>query len=200
MPKRTKNALPTPKLVNGTQLAAYFDGKRKTFGNWNSPAAWEKYHAFLRTYVFPKPTPESPTGGVNSENGTLKRPRRETEKSAPVPHKTTIADLSLAFLDDAVERRSSHYYKYRTVCKFLKPYSRMSTAEFDAYTLLQLQQEFDRYGYARKYVNNMVGFVRQIFKWGETRRLVPAGKYEHLKPLEPLREGRETEEREEAEW
>ena len=125
MPKRTKNALPTPKLVNGTQLAAYFDGKRKTFGNWNSPAAWEKYHAFLRTYVFPKPTPDSPSGGVNSENGTLNTPYEVPEiPETPVqPAQTahpngssadgdpTVEDLVVAFLDDALKTKSPSDYR-----------------------------------------------------------------------------------------
>jgi len=93
------------------------------------------------------------------------------------------------------KRTHSHYYDYRTVCRFLKPYSKMGTAEFDAFCLLQVQQEFDRHGYARKQVNNLVGFVRQMFRWGKARRLVPAGRYAHLKTLEPLREGRENDER-----
>jgi len=198
--KQSKKCANNPKIapvVRRNRLAVWDGKKYVSLGRADDPESYTRYAQFLIKW---KDTPDSSSGGVNSENGTLKRPRRETENSAPVPHKTTVANLSLAFLDDAVERRSSHYYKYRTICKFLKPYSRMSTADFDAYTLLQLQQEFNRHGYARKYVNNMVGFVRQIFKWGETRRLVPEGKYEYLKTLEPLREGRETEEREEVEW
>jgi integrase len=136
------------------------------------------------------PPEEKPVGtGENSQ-------RRGQQKTTATPTGATIADLSLAFLD--AKRSHSHYYDYRTACRFLKPYAKMDTAEFDAYCLLQIQQDFDRYGYARKQVNNMVGFVRQMFRWGESRRLVPAGKYEHLKTLEPLREGRENDERDEV--
>jgi integrase len=131
--------------------------------------------------------------GIPADTGGLSTTRRVQQETASVPTGATIADLSLAFLD--AKRKHSHYYDYRTVCRFLKPYSKMGTSEFDAYCLLQVQQEFDHYGYARKQVNNMVGFVRQMFRWGEARRLVPVGQYAHLKTLEPLREGRENDER-----
>jgi hypothetical protein len=43
----------------------------------------------------------------------------------------------------------------------------METAVFDAFYLLEVQEELNRYGYTRKYCNEMVNSIRQIFKWGE---------------------------------
>ena len=66
MPKRPKHALPEPKIVNGFILAVYIGGQRKTFGNCNDPAAWGKYHEFLRTWRKEnESTPDSSTGGVS---------------------------------------------------------------------------------------------------------------------------------------
>ena len=71
----------------------------------------------------------------------------------------------------------------------------METADFDAFCLLEVQAELNSYGYAKTHCNDLVNDVRQIFKWGEARRLVPAGKFEHLKTVEPLLEGRENDDR-----
>ena len=71
----------------------------------------------------------------------------------------------------------------------------METADFDAYCLLEIQEDLNNYGYAKTHCNDLLNDMRQIFKWGEARRLVPAGKFEHLKTVEPLQEGRENDDR-----
>jgi hypothetical protein len=165
------------------------------FGKQDDPSSLRKYAEWVEGLTQdPSKSPSLDSSSVekHADIGELKTIRRIQRKTTSVPTGATISDLSLAFLD--AKRKHSHYYDYRTVCRFLKPYSEMGTAEFDAYCLLQIQQEFDHYGYARKQVNNTVGFVRQMFRWGEARRLVPVGQYAHLKTLEPLREGRENDE------
>ena len=110
----------------------------------------------------------------------------------------TIAELCKAFLKYAVQAKSpSDYSNYKTACGGLLRYSDLMTAEFDAFLLLKVQEEFVKAGYARTHCNKLVNFCIHIFKWGEVRRLVPPGKSAQLQVVEPLRNGatRETEER-----
>ena len=138
MRKIAKNCLPPPKIYRGS-LTAWdsVNRKRVYFGKQDDPTSHRKYAEWVQSLAqcpskSPHPAP-LPEGGF-AEAGTLNSTHR-IQKAASTPTGKTIADLSLAFLD--AKRTHSHYYHYRTACKFLKRYSEMETADFDAYCLLE---------------------------------------------------------------
>ena len=183
MPKRTKKALPTPKVVNGTQLAAYFDGKRKTFGNVNNPESWEKYHAFLRTSVFPKTTPDSPAGGVNSENGTFNNTRCKPEISevgkmpAPVPMpmqtahsngSSTVGDLAGVFMDYVQKEYSNDQYVHfrESLVWLVAAYEDLPVNDFSPKKLKIVREQMIQSGkLCRNIVNDYKNRIVRMFRW-----------------------------------
>jgi integrase len=109
-----------------------------------------------------------------------------------------VGDLVTQFLKYAErERNSIDFGNYKIVGKILWRYKELTTTEFDAFLLLQIQDGLVQHGYARRYCNKLTNYVIHIFKWGEVRRLVLPGKNGQLKVIEPVRIGaaRDNEER-----
>ena len=131
MTKSTKNSLPTPVERRGI-LAAWDKTHKKHvhFGRANDPAGLRKFAEWVATLTG-TPSPDSTTGSVPADASPLNTTHRVQHKVSSVPTGATVADLSLAFLD--AKREHSHYYHYRTACKFLKSYAKMETVDFDAF-------------------------------------------------------------------
>jgi integrase len=86
----------------------------------------------------------------------------------------------------AKTHKRSCFNGYRTACQALLRYADLTTAEFDACLLLEIQAGFVRYGYYRVTCNEYTNRIIHVFRWGETRRLVPPGKYVELKAIDPV--------------
>jgi hypothetical protein len=136
MKKVAKNCLPPPKVYRGS-LTAWDNANRKRvyFGKQDDPSSLRKYAEWVESLGQCTSLDSSPDGKP-ADTGEFSTPRRVPQKTATGP---TIADLSLAFLD--AKREHSHYYHYRTACKFLKSYAEMETVDFDAFYLLEVQAE-----------------------------------------------------------
>ena len=190
MPKKPKHtpatSLPKPRKCRNS-LCTYVDGGRIIFGKWDDPAALKRFAEFYENRNSGKnlPTPDSPTGGVHAPQVAFNS-RRSVPIDTDCP---TVADLAAGFMDYAAERKKSHYFNFKAVCQALLRYANLTTAEFDVFLLLQVQQGFVQHGYARTHVNQLVNFAIAIFRWGELRRLVPPGKSGQLRAIEPLRRG-----------
>ena len=170
MPKRTKNSLPKPRKINGNLLGIYVDGGRKTFGQYDDPIAWEKLSLFCRTW-------KKRQGDPNYAAGC----------SPPFPN---IGDLVAAFIPFAKEHKPNDWYSYRIACNALLRHAKMPTADFDSYLLLEIQNDFLNKDYNRINCNRYINLIIHIFRWGETRRLVPSGKFIQLKAIDPLLPGK----------
>ena len=148
----------------------WYNGKRVQLGKAGSEAN-RNYKRFINEITKePSLAPPELVGNSIKAGGTL------------------IAELCDCFLKDAKEaKRPNDYSNYKTAAEALLRYSDITTAEFDAYLLLQIQRSFVEAGYARTHCNKLVNFCIHIFKWGEVRRLVPPGKSGQLKVIEPVR-------------
>ena len=163
-----------PKMCNDRGRAyAWYKGKRHYFGVAGSEEASRNYNRFI--------------------NELTKEPVLSLSNTSPpgaVTNAVFIAQLCDAFLKHAKKTKNpGDYRSYVTACKALLRYAALTTAEFDAFLLLQIQEGFVKAGYARDYCNKLVNFVIGIFRWGEPRRLVPPGKSGQLRTVEPLRYG-----------
>ena len=198
MPKRTENCRPKPIRDKRNRLVVYAEKRRVVFGKYDDPVAWEKYNAFCE---------ERQNRGKEAAPLLSVTPVSELppKKVSNAPVGTTgklplIADLVAEFLDYAEEKKDkSDFSKFKTVCNALLRYATLPTEQFDACLLLEVQKEFieDEADYARTYINKLINFCIHIFKWGEPRRLCPAGKSGQLRAIEPVQYGqaRETEDR-----
>ena len=184
MPKQSK----IPKQCNDRGRSfSWHNGKRIYHGVAGTPEADRNYKRFIHDLTKEPPSfpPETGTNiGTAGANNVL------------------VAELCDKFLKHAVKLKSqSDYSNYNTACGGLLRYAGYTTAEFDAFLLLQVQDGFVEAGYARTHCNKLVNFCIHIFKWGEVRRLVPPGKSVQLQAVEPLRNNgiaRETEDRTEV--
>jgi len=186
MPKL--NVSKVPKQCNDRGRSySWHEGKRVYHGVAGSPEANRNYLRFINDLT--KEPPLSPPPDAGASVGTAGA------------NNILVAELCDAFLKYAVKAKSqSDYSNYKTACGGLLRFAGSTTAEFDAFLLLQVQDGFVKAGYARTHCNKLVNFCVHIFKWGEVRRLAPPGKSVQLQAVEPLRNGatRETEERTEV--
>jgi len=187
MPKLNIDKVPKQCNDRGRSYS-WHEGKRVYHGVAGTPEANRNYMRFVNDLTKEPPlSPPPPDAGASV--GTAGAGN------------ILVAELCDAFLKYAVKAKSpSDYSNYKTACEGLLRYAGSTTAEFDAFMLLQVQGGFVEADYARTHCNKLVNFCVHIFKWGEVRRLVPPGKSVQLQAVEPLRSGaaRETEERTEV--
>jgi len=186
MPKLNVDKVPKQCNDRGRSFS-WHKGKRIYHGVAGTPEANRNYLRFINDLT--KEPPQSPPPDSGASVGTAGA------------NNILVAELCDAFLKYAVKTKSSSdYSNYKTACEGLLRYAGSTTAEFDAFLLLQIQDGFVKADYARTHCNKLINFCVHIFKWGEVRRLVPPGKSVQLQAVEPLRNGatRETEERTEV--
>ena len=184
MPKRKEKSRPKPHKVRYS-LAVYVDKQRIVFGNYDDPAAWQKYSDFCE---------QRQNGGNETSAASVPSNLGGCSPGVTVPNTTgnpaLIADLVTQFLEAAQKAKNpSDYGNYKIAGQALWRYKELPTADFDAYLLLQIQNGFVNAGYARRQCNRLTNFIVHIFKWGEVRRLVTPGKSVQLKAVEPVRAG-----------
>ena len=166
------------------------------FGSYDDTATWKKFSDFCE--MLQNRESGTPAPVVTSTRGL---PPDESFKAPNGGSPALVADLITQFLDSAQKTKNpSDFSNYKKAGQALWRYRKLSTAEFDAFLLLQVQGGFVKAGYARTHCNKLTNFCIHIFKWGEVRRLAPPGKSRELQVIEPLRNGaaRETEERTEV--
>jgi len=190
MPKRLENALPKPRKLRNS-LVAYADGKRVVFGNYDDAATWKKFSDFCeerKNKGTQTPAQPSLTDPPTSDQPPNRASCVPTNRNGNTP--ILVGELITQFLEAAQKTRNQiDFGNYKIVGKVLWRYREVTTADFDAFLLLQIQEGFVAYGYARRYCNKLTNYIIHIFKWGEVRRLVPPGKSGQLKVIEPVRIG-----------
>lgn len=68
-------------------------------------------------------------------------------------------------------------------------YGMTPVAEFGPKKLAAVREAFIRKGWSRPYINSQIGKLIRAFKWAVAEELAPAGVYQSLKTLSPLRRG-----------
>lgn len=71
-----------------------------------------------------------------------------------------------------------------------KWYGREFAADFGPKKLKAIRQKMVKDGLSRRYINDLVSRIKQMFKWGVGEELVPAQVYEALRAVSSLRAGR----------
>ena len=196
MPRLT-HKLPVPRLHRPSGRARLrIDGKEIWLGEFGSSAAQAEYDRLIGEWLangrtlLPDRAPVSPLPV---------KPIREV----PDPTVTTITILIAEFSQwakkhyvspDGSQTREAENFKCVTR-PLRKLFGKILVTDFGPTKLIALRQTWIEKGLARRTINRMVGRVKQVFKWGTSRELVPVEvflKLQTVEPLQPNRGGRET--------
>ncbi len=110
------------------------------------------------------------------------------------PNGPTVAQIGYEFWRahrDIYSR--SHVLNIESVIRELRAmYGSEAAAAFGPKALRTLRAAMVKKGWTRKYVNDQITIVRQIFRWAVSHELLPVTVYDALRTVEPLLLGRTT--------
>jgi integrase len=115
----------------------------------------------------------------------------------PMRADLTVVELIVAYLhhvDGYYRKDGQPTSEARDITLSLRPvkalYGRHSCAEFGPTALKVVRQKMVEEGLARKVVNQRVGRIKRMFKWGASSELIPASIPQALSMVEGLKRGR----------
>ena len=97
----------------------------------------------------------------------------------------------LRFLKDRKDKASPTQWDHerRTASVLVSLYGDIDTAAFDINCLLTVRNEFIQKRFVRQKINWRVRIIQYIFRWGASRKIVPASVWNELKTLIPIKKG-----------
>jgi integrase len=160
------------------QARTIIDGRHFYLGKYQSPESIEKYDRLVAEWLASHRTRE---------------PLGETTKTVSMP---TVNELILAFWHHAKQRYvkngrpTSEIRSFRTALHPVRQlYGREPVTGFGPLALVACRQKLIEAGICRKRINQHVGRIRQLFKWGVAREMVPESIWRALCAVEGLRAG-----------
>jgi integrase len=174
MPIRT----PKYRLHRGSgQALVQIDGKRIYLGKYGSEQSQERYQRIVAEWL--------------SSKSRSCRPRLDLNNS-PI----TVSELLLSFWKYAKERYikagkpTSEQRSFRTALRPVRElYGKELVTDFGPLALIACRQKLIEAGVCRKRINQHVTRIRQTFKWGVARELVPESVWRALCAVEGLKIG-----------
>lgn len=203
MGRRHTGTLPVPRLHAKTGHArVYINGKEYWLGKFGSPEAQLKYDELVASYLASgrksvKPPPESPPSS----------PSPATPAATPPAADITVGEVSLRWLRHVEATRgskSSTYTAGLAAARALRDVRALPAREFGPRRLIEVRMAFastpvvhrNRKGKVtstkprtRRYVNDTIGRIVQMFSWAATMEIVPGDKPAALREVKPLRSG-----------
>lgn len=103
-----------------------------------------------------------------------------------------VADVFAEFLEHAATIYSDGALENvkRAIEPVLLDFGQLPVAKFGVSCLEKVQQDLADAALCRATIRARMNAIRRVFRWGEKRRLVPMGTWEHLRTLEHVRPGR----------
>jgi integrase len=137
------------------------------------------------------------------ETSGRRLPARSAEASAPAD--LAINELLLAYLRHVEGyyvrdgRPTTQQHRIRQTLRAVRQlYGHTAARDFGPRALKAVREKLVAHGYVRRYVNQMIGCIKQMFKWAVAEELVPPSVYHGLQAVAGLKKGR-TEARESRE-
>ena len=162
------------------QARVIVDGHHIYLGKYKSPESIEKYDRHIAEWLSTRRVP------AVANNGT------QAAASSPI----TVNKLLLAFWQHAKQRYvkngqpTSEQRSFRTALRPVRQlYGRQPITDFGPLALVACRQKLIEAGICRKRINQHVGRIRQAFKWGVSRELVPETVWRALCAVEGLKHG-----------
>ena len=199
---RLVHRLPVPRLHKPSGRARLrIDGKEIWLGVFGSLEAKREYDRIIDLFkANGRKLPPNPSPVPNTQIEPIREvPTPKRERIPPRPASRVTITMLIAQFSTWSDR---HYRKldgthtranenFRCATKPLrKMFGTLPVESFGPSKLLALRESWIEKGLARKTINGMVRRVRQIFKWGISRELIPFEVYARLQMVETLQPGR----------
>jgi integrase len=150
-------------------------GKDHYLGPWKSKASQLEYDRLITEWI------------------AAGRPSIRTQS----PSQRTVKELILAFWEHA----QTYYVKngrptgsadnFKIALRFLRQlYGHRPAAEFGPLALKAVRTKMVEANHSRRYINDNVERIRQMFRWAASEELIPMEIYNSLKPVQALPKGR----------
>ena len=172
----------TPKyrLHKGSgQALVQINGERVYLGKYGSAESKEKYRRRVAEFL---------ARGY--------KPKSESQGSGRLVEPTKVNRLILAFWQHAKQRYvkngqpTSEIRSFKTALRPVRRlYGREPVTNFGPLALVACRQKLIEAGICRKRINQHIGRIRSMFKWGVAREMVPEGVWRALCAVEGLRFG-----------
>lgn len=152
------------------------NGRSRYLGGYGSPESRRKYERLLAEWR------QSQEGGASPIDPTAD---------------CTVKHLYSKFMLHAQQHyrradgsETTEFNSFRFVWRYLKLYDDLQVDEFSPLKLKAVRQSMIDAGLARKTINQYVGRIRRIFRWGTENELVPVTTYQGLMAVVGLARGR----------
>ena len=221
MGRRPAGALPEMRRHEPTNTARIkIGGKVHSLGRWGSDEAQRNFDTFLAAYVTSgrknveaaievlgrrRPTPRATASTPAASTAAVRAAEPATAK--PVPAGLTVGDLALRWLREIETttpnyRRTSKWHGALAASRAVRPLGAMPVAVFGSRALVEVQQHLLNGTYtaisgsdrqlSRRYINDVLKRVRQMFRWGVLNELVPDDRMKALEVVPSLAKGQTT--------
>lgn len=212
MGRRPSGALPVMRHHKPTNTARVaVGGKVHSLGRWGSQEAQDRYDTLVAAYIA--------SGRKSVDAGLAIIGRSAAQAPAvdlppaprPAPQavtgELTVGELARAWLAEIETTRpdyrsTSLWHGAIAASRAIRPLAAMSVAEFGSRALVEVQQHLVNGAFAavsgsgkplsRRYINDVVKRVRQMFRWGVLRELVPDDRMKALEAVPSLARGQTT--------
>lgn len=142
-------------------------------------------------------------GAFGSEESRQAYTRAIAEWQASGCYAEPTSDLSVAELLDRFTNHAERYYRRPdgslskepedyalAVRPLLELYPDLPAVDFGPRRLKTVRDRMIAGGWSRPYVNQQIGRIKRVFRWGASEELFPAAVYDALRTVEGLRRGR----------
>jgi len=114
-----------------------------------------------------------------------------------VPSQRTIKEVILAFWEHAQDyyvkngRPTGSADNFKIALRFLRQlYGHRPVSEFGPLALKAVRTKMIEANHSRRYINDNIERIRQVFRWAASEELIPFELYNALKPVQALPKGR----------
>lgn len=215
MGRRPSGALPVMRRHKPTNTARInVGGKVHSLGRWGSHETQDRYDTLVAAFIASgRKTLDAGLAvlGRPAAPQTAPEPQPVPTASAdrPAPHDATggltVGELARLWLHDIETTRANHkktslWHGAIAASRAIRPFAAMPAAAFGSRALVEVQHSLVNVGtlagdakdgkrLSRRYINDVVGRVRQMFHWGVLQELVPDDRVKALEIVPPLAKG-----------
>jgi integrase len=189
---RLVNKLPVPRLHTPSGRARIrLNGIDYWLGRYGSPEAQREFDRIIGEWL----TNQRQLSSVLSQ---ISHTPKEHTREVTVSKTMTVGDLITRFLrwsesyyvDSSGKQTREHQNFLHVLQPLQQKFSSCPVSEFGPARLLEFRQDLIKRNLARRTINAMLRRLRQVWRFGVSRELVPLSAYQSLQTLEPLQPGR----------
>lgn len=214
MGRRPSGALPSMRRHKPTNTARItVGGKVHSLGRWGSPEAQDRYDTLMAAFI------ASGRTSLDAGRAVIGRTAAVAPAPEPPPARyakdatggLTVGELARAWLADIEAnrpdcRRTSLWHGAIAASRAVRPFATMPAAAFGSRALVEVQRHLvnkkvasrskqddgaagESTRLSRRYINDIIGRVRQLFHWGVLNELVPDDRVKALEIVPALAKG-----------